>query len=56
VTLWDFLRDEQNREALKVIGGATAALAFAGWTIYQERRTRRQLESMLAEIEAIKAA
>jgi hypothetical protein len=56
VTLWDFLRDEQNREALKILGGASAALAFAGWTLYQERRTRRRVDVLAAEIESMKAA
>jgi hypothetical protein len=55
MTVWDFLRDEQNREALKTIGAAVAALAFAGWTLYQDRRAQRQINALAGELEQIKA-
>jgi hypothetical protein len=56
VSLWDFLRDEQNREALKILGAALAALVFAGWSVYQDRRTQRLINALAAEIDQIKAA
>lgn len=33
--LWKFLLDEQNREALKVVGPFVAALGIAGWVVYK---------------------
>jgi hypothetical protein len=53
---WDFLRDEQNREALKLVGAAIAALVVAGWAVLQEIRTRRRLRDVVAEIEQIKGS
>lgn len=53
---WDFLRDEQNREALKVIGAAVAALAFAGWAVFREFRTSRRIQDIATEVEQIKAS
>ncbi len=32
---WKLLLDEQNREALKIVGYVVAALAAAGWALYQ---------------------
>lgn len=53
--LWAFLRDEQNREALKLVGAATAALALAGWAIFRELRTARQIGELSAEVARLKA-
>jgi hypothetical protein len=41
--LWDFLRDPENRAALQLLGATLAALAFAGWTVWLERKTARKL-------------
>jgi hypothetical protein len=56
VGLWDFLRDEQNREALRLVGAALAALVLAAWALYQELRTARRLREIVAEIDQLKAA
>jgi hypothetical protein len=38
------------------VGAAVAALALAGWAVFQELRTRRRLRDIDAEIMEMKAA
>lgn len=61
--VWSFLRDEQNREilyllgaALGAMGTALGAIVLAGWTVYQEIRSRRQINQLAAEVEQMKAS
>jgi hypothetical protein len=53
--VWDFLRDEQNREALKIIGATLTALGVAGWAVFRELRTARQIAEITAELERLRA-
>lgn len=32
--IWDWLRDEHNRGALKIVGGGIAALVVGGWSLF----------------------
>lgn len=54
--VWAFLRDEQNREALKIVGAALAALGVAAWAVFRELRTARQIAELTVELERLKAA
>lgn len=53
---WDFLRDEQNREALKLLGTGLAALVLAGWTVFQELRSRKRIREIERELADLKGA
>lgn len=51
--VWGFLRDEQNREALGVLGTALAAISVAGWAVFLEIRSRRRVAELARKIEEI---
>lgn len=46
MSVWNFLRGDQNRKAPKIIGAALATLVRAGWTVHQDRRTQRQFRAL----------
>jgi hypothetical protein len=54
--VWDFLRDEQNREALRLLGAVGAALALAAWALFKEVRTARRLDALRQEVDDLKAS
>jgi predicted negative regulator of RcsB-dependent stress response len=35
MSIWNWLSNEKNQKALVIVGGAIAALATAGWQVYQ---------------------
>lgn len=42
--MWNWLRDPNNQGALKIIGGAIAAVVVAGWAYFQWYQSRPGVE------------